>query len=197
MSRRNAIGICLFVAAGVLLATACARPGRVHGIAVTGFLEDYSHLERGQAGQARLIFVDVHADFSGYNAIIVDPVEAIGVSPDLARHAQELDAQLREQLALAFQLTTEPGPGVAHLRLALTRATTRRIGIECEVLDSATNRQLIAAVADQTPASIDQPDASSDEKIAFALARWAELIRMRLATFRDFDAGEKAIDGAR
>jgi hypothetical protein len=97
----------------------------------TTFLGDYSMLREGGDGRALLVYIDPHADFKAYNAILLDPVrlyasgkhEMEKVTPeDRQKILDYADATLREQLSIDYMLVDEPGPGVMHLRVAITEA---------------------------------------------------------------------------
>lgn len=183
----------------LVFSVGCQNSRRVHGVPVSGFLGDYSQLEKGRGGQARLVYINPESDFSDYTSVIVDPVTTAGTDdPDdsLERHAKYFDAAIREEIARAFRVVDTPEPGALRIRVALTDATESRLVIECEVLDALSGTRLVAAVADRSPQAIAGEDVTAADVLPRALTRWAELIRKRLATFRDFDAAEKQSEGS-
>jgi hypothetical protein len=97
--------------------------------AFSGFLGYYGRLQPGGPGQALYRYVDPSANWSQYNAIIVDPVtfwdsEDSSVSTDdqqlLCEYFQN---QLKQDLSKYFSIVDQPGPGVMRLQGALTNAS--------------------------------------------------------------------------
>lgn len=131
----------------LLALAACA--GRSVGDEGSGFLDDYSALEKGRGDEAQLLYIDPEASFASYDRIIVDPVTvwtAGEPSEELRELADHLDAALREQLAREFALVEDSSPGTLRLRAAITGWTVSGISAEAEILDAATDRRLVAAV---------------------------------------------------
>jgi hypothetical protein len=152
-----------------------------------GFLNDYTQMSPGRAGQTNLVFIDGEADFSTYSKIVVDPVFAWAMPGDepteatraLAKH---FDEDLRRELALEFEVVDEPSAGTLLLRSALASRDGLSAVLEVEILDGETERRVITAV--------DQRDLEQGH-VAIQTDAWAVLIRNRLATFRQFDAATR------
>ena len=149
--------------------------------AVSGFLGDYSQLQPGRGNQARLLYIDHDANFARYDSIVVDRVAAWRDSQELQPLAKHLDAALRRELQADFELLAEPRNGSLRLRAAVAVAG-EFLSIEVEVLDATSMERLVAAVDDRSVPSQDSAEARSD------LDAWADTVRMRLVSFRDFDA---------
>ena len=64
------------------------------------------------------------------------------------------------------------------------------LGIEIEVLDAASDARLVAAVDERRVSGVAHDRARAQREVE--LTRWAEVIRDRLATFRSFDAAQRA-----
>jgi hypothetical protein len=97
----------------------------------TTFLGDYSMLQEGGKDRALLLYINPRADFSAYNAIVMDPVrlyasgkhEMENLSPEERQTILNYaDATIREQLSREYTLVDEPGPRVLHVRVAITEA---------------------------------------------------------------------------
>lgn len=141
-----------------------------------------------------------------YAAFIVEPMECLaqqtvrGVAMDDAERTA-LAAALREEtvrsLATVYSIVTEPGPGVATIRAAITGvAASRRdpvtgelrIGgasVEMEIVDSVTRERLAAAVEADIVDDAGEPDAAdpfSDARLVFK--HWAARLNLWL---RDAD----------
>ncbi len=194
----------LAVLATLVALSACgnAPPPAVE---TSGFLGDYSQLEKGRGDQAQLIYINSEAHFARYDKMMVDPVvvwsgEQAATSDasaeDLQALADSLGASLREQLQLEFELVESPGPGTMRLRSAITAVHESDVSIEVEILDAASGERLVA-VADARGGA----DEGGGGEPRWANAHeafdyWANRARARLAAFRRFDAAEAAHDKA-
>ncbi len=98
------------------------------GPAFSGFLGNYGRLQPGGEGQALYKYVNPSANWSQYNAIIIDPVtfwdsEDSSVSPqDQQDLCSFFSNKLRDDMAKYFSVADQPGPGVLRLQVALTNA---------------------------------------------------------------------------
>jgi hypothetical protein len=184
------------LASGVALATlalGCSGPAASRPqaeVQTLGFLETYEELAPGRTGQARLLFIDFEADFSGYERMIVAPVVAWEGGDREKRLAGAFDAALREQLATEFDLVDTAQAGTLRLRSAVAMKTPSLLGIEVEVLDTASGTRLVAAVDERPVSGVDHERAQAQRDAE--LARWAGIIRTRLAALRSFDAAQRA-----
>ncbi len=118
----------------LLLAAGCRTTRQTRSVETSGFLGDYSQLEEGKRGQAQLVYVNPRADFSRYDAVLLDSVtvwQAEGSKPISDEDAQVLTDYfynaLHEEISKDFQVTAHPGPGVLRLRAALTEAKGARV----------------------------------------------------------------------
>lgn len=131
----------------------------------SGFLEDYSRLEPSPMHDGAMY--EQWTELGGYERFIVDPMQVlprltVDGAPITPAIADELSASLREEVVDAlraggFSIETEPGPGVARVRGAITELQrSRRIegkpiviggaSAEVEITDSVTGKRLGAAV---------------------------------------------------
>jgi hypothetical protein len=170
----------------VAIGLACAT-----GNEPSGFLGDYAQLEKGRGNQARLVYFHLEADFSAYDAIIVDPVvvwdaEKAGPSLDpteeAKRQADYFRQALRERLAEVYQLVEVSNPRTLRLRMAIIDGLSG-VNIECELIDSVSRERLVAAVDHRKLSAV---PAAADAKRVYD--QWALIIRNRLVALRDFDA---------
>lgn len=117
----------------VVLMTALAIGGCAAGQAKkakpSGFLGDYSGLQKGGEGQAQLVYVASQIKFSKYTKIIIDPVtiwrnaDTADIPPGEALDLiDDLDDVLRITLDDHYTIVKEPGPDVLRLRVAITEA---------------------------------------------------------------------------
>jgi hypothetical protein len=129
MTRRQLVA--LIVVSLMLPLGGCGKTHQAPKIQTSGFLNDYSQLEKGGKGEAQLIYLHPDIDLKDYDRILMEPVR-VYVRPDtkLSQLRQldiqdiinYLDSALREQLKGEYQLVDRPGPGVMRMRVAITEA---------------------------------------------------------------------------
>jgi len=95
----------------------------------SGFLSDYSKLAPAADNPNTRLWIDKAFNFKPYQQILLDPVEVWvsptsqykGASPDvLKRMADNFTNAFKKALQPGYQLVDKPGPGVLHIRLAIT-----------------------------------------------------------------------------
>jgi len=122
-----------FILTLVLLAmTACATTQQANTVATSGFLDDYSILQKGAGdNEALLRYVNPIADWKKYTKVMIDPVQLwMGKSSSLRfipredriRLASVLFGKIRDGLLADYQVVREPGPHVMRISVALTEA---------------------------------------------------------------------------
>jgi hypothetical protein len=163
----------------VSVATALAVAGCAPKSGFSGFLGDYSQLERDPVLDNSLAYTNRSKDLKQYTKFILDPV-VVHFAPDAAGTAID-PADLKmladywrdeavKALSRHYTVVTEPGPGVLRLRAAITgikknvplasvRSITKApdIGLggasmEAEALDARTGER-VAAVVDSRSGS--------------------------------------------
>ena len=186
----------LTVLSAVVVLTSCATSGRPPG--TSGFLGDYSGLVPGRADQARLIYFYPAADFSKYDAILIDPIQiwdakesgqAISPSAELSEEARYFHETLRRQLAGTYRVIDVPEGNAMRLRVGFTSGPGSRGDIEAELTDALTLQRLAAAVDNVQAVAPGRAYGTDDLTPLFD--RWAERLRDRLSALRDFDASQK------
>jgi hypothetical protein len=196
-------GTVLMVACAAFIASGCSSAPAAK---TTGFLSDYSNLQR--AGEDSMRFVAAGNPLGRYDRFIVDPVQ-IFLHSEAAGH--EIPRANREEmtiyfrgalvnaLAPRFDIVSQPGPGVARIRVGITDIkkstvalnvlpTTRLAGaglggasVEAEIVDSVTGKQLAAIVEGRLANRINLPAGWSDLGDAKAVMDdWAQRLRERL-----------------
>jgi hypothetical protein len=118
---------------GLLLGlTACSTTRQVtKGVEESGFLSDYSQLEKGGKGQADLIYINTSADWARYSKVWIKPVELWHADDPksklggLSKEKQQmlvdyLHTSLHEHLGKDFQIVDAAGPDVLVVRVAIT-----------------------------------------------------------------------------
>ncbi len=144
----------------MFVVTGCAATQEAKSVEKSGFLGDYSRLKEGQRGsffsqgaegEALLIYKNPAADWRKYKKIQLDPVtvwmsqkdsQLKDVSPeDRQRMAALLWSKLDESLRNDYEMTSQPGPDVMHIQVAITEAGSSNV-----VLDMVTSIYLPAKV---------------------------------------------------
>jgi hypothetical protein len=127
MRRRPAGSLALIV----VVVAACASHRSATPRETSGFLDDYSLLRPGAAGEVALVYRNPQADWTSYDKILLEPVtlwrsgrKSLDAVPeeDLLRLVDDLETAVRRRLGEGFRLVEEPGPGVMRIRLAITEA---------------------------------------------------------------------------
>ena len=126
--------VILLVMLAVLVSSGCALTRQVLRVKESGFLGDYSQLRPGASGEAQLVFVAAGADFSAYDAIVIDSVavwEADGSKAISEEDGKLLTAQLyqalQDELSKDYRIVDRAGPGVLRLRAALSEAKAAKV----------------------------------------------------------------------
>lgn len=134
---RNTLLLCATIAMTCMLAACATQQARK--TSTTTFLGDYSMLKPGGDGKALFLYINPQADFEAYNAIWMDPVKLYAsgkhemekLTPeDRQKILNYADAAMREQLAKDYTLVDAPGPGVMHLRVAITEAKDANVTLD-------------------------------------------------------------------
>lgn len=131
-------------------------------VPATGFLSDYSRLE--PISETSYRYINPKYDLGNYGKFIVEKVEVLfdyGTQAEV-KNWDEVE-QLRTYMLRALKdaiepdltVVSQPGPGVARVRTALTnirRASAFKMGgvsMEIELIDSRTGEQIAAIVESQ------------------------------------------------
>lgn len=111
--------------------TACKTTRQVSEDKQSGFLGDYSMLQKGEKGQANYIYADTNANWAKYTKVWIKPLELwkaddpespIGKMSDESKQAlmDSFYASFYEALSNNFQIVDQGGPDVLILHAALT-----------------------------------------------------------------------------
>jgi len=120
----------LAVSLFVVAACAARRPAPP-SLEASGFLDEYSLLRPGQAGDVALVYRNPDAKWTAYDRVLFEPVtlwrsgrKSLDPVPegDLLRLVNDLETAVRRRLGDDFTLVEQPGPGVMRIRLAITEA---------------------------------------------------------------------------
>jgi hypothetical protein len=139
------VGLATMVILGGCSTTVESQPEAAKAVAsgeslppsVTGFLgADSSKLQPGPKGGAALSWVNPNAQWSKYNAIILDPVQFWAAADSKVSTSDQqvlveyfyntLKSNIEKQ---GYTITDQPGPNVIRLQVALMDATTATPGL--------------------------------------------------------------------
>jgi hypothetical protein len=121
------------------LGASCGTTYQARSVPESGFLGDYSQMQKGGDGAPLLFYRNPAADFGAYGRIRIDPVAGyVGEGGGLRKIAPEdrqalLDyfhAALRTRLAKDYEIVEEAGPGVLWLRVAVTDAKGSKVALD-------------------------------------------------------------------
>ncbi len=201
MSKTTTLFFWAALCGGVL--AGCAAP--VKEGERTGFISDYSSLgEKENNGYSY-----VSDGIADYTKFCVDPVEMLyqpneGDTTFSDEQLEELSAYFKTKIEEAltrdegYELVTEPGPGVARFRAAITqvddtigilnillytRITGAGLGgaaMEAEIVDSVTGEQLAALVRWGSGRRVLRAGLTETGDAKILIKRWAKDIRRRI-----------------
>ncbi len=190
-----------FVLLSVFVIGACAtidEPER------TGFLSDYSKLERTNDGQWRYL----SGRIADYSKFYIEPISDLMSPSNREKFSAEDIEELKEHFVTkitaaltkddGYEVVSGPGPGVATLRLAITeidasiaalnitiytKATGAGLGgiaAEGEVVDSVSGEQILAAIRWGAGSRVLRAGLSKLGDAKLVINQWAEDSRKRL-----------------
>ena len=111
--------------------SACATTQQARHVETSGFLEDYSQLQKGKAGEALLVYINPEADFSAYDKVLLDDVtiwRAVDSNledvpeEEIEELALGLHEAMVENLKEDYEIVHRAGPGTLRVRVAITEA---------------------------------------------------------------------------
>lgn len=137
MTNPRSLGIAAFLGAALVLC-GCMRSHRVADVEYSGFLHDYTRLERGGRNEAMYRWVKPGVDWTRYDKCMLDPVEmwrAKSGSRDLSdREAQELTNYLYVALHRALSdyvtMVDQPQRGAVRYEVAITSVNRRNVVLD-------------------------------------------------------------------
>jgi len=175
----------------------------------TGFISDYGRLHKAEAGAMRFISPELRE----YKCYMVDPVE-MRIQRDVLKPNEraEVAAYMRDALtrilkAQGFDLTNQPGPGVARVRVAITDVQLSKwylnlhpaskvtgagsggASMEAEVIDSVTGKQLAAVIQIGRGNQFELDTFSKLDDVKDVIDKWADNAAKRLKELRDSRGG--------
>lgn len=169
----------------------------------TGFLSSYKNLEPVEDNLMRYIGPEV----GQYSKFIIDPITvklydeetAEKVTPEDVSHLEQFFySELLKQKPERYEIVSQPGPGVARLRIALTNleksnpalnvlpqtkltgAGLGQASVEMEVVDSQTDVQLAAAIASETGSRFSFSGLSKWGDVEAVMKDWVKRLWLRV-----------------
>lgn len=130
--RRIATGTAVLALSAAVIASSfgcAATRARREKPELSGFLGDYSQLEKREGFPAALVYIDPDAQWSRYDSIVLDSVTlwASKETADLTEEEKQMltdtmFTKLHEQFGKYFVLRSQPGPSTLRVRAAITEA---------------------------------------------------------------------------
>ena len=197
-------------AAVAMLLTLVANAGCVHTPPPaprdwSGFLDDYSRLRLGDAGDLPFVYRNPKAQWTGYDKILVEPValwrsgkNALAPIPeaDLVHLVARFEHAVRTRLGKGFQLVREPGPNTLRLRLAITEARATDPVVDVLTATPEDDTALTGPLGSELAAFVaaaaiegELSDAASGELLAQGIDRRSAGAPPRIATWEALDRG--------
>lgn len=116
---------------------ACATTQQANTVATSGFLDDYSILQKGTGGHEALQrYVNPIVEWKKYTKVMLDPVQLwVGKGSSLRSIPRDerirltylLHGKIRDALLADYRVVREPGPHVMRISVALTEAETSNV----------------------------------------------------------------------
>ena len=192
---RTSTTLLLVVALCVTFVACTATRGLRGKPAPSGFLGDYSQLEKNPEYPAAEVYVNPDADWMSYSAIILDSVtlwvkgqEGTRLTPEEKQMLTDtLYRALHDQLSAQFQLAERPQPGALRMRVALTQVKGANVPLRTVTTVIPQLRILAAAAALSTNVAYTVGTATIEGEILDAITH------RRLAAAVDSRAGNKAL----
>jgi hypothetical protein len=187
----------------VIVGLAVMLGGCAKKVQQTGFLSTYKNLEPISDNTMRYIGPNV----GEYSKFIIDPITvklydektAKKVEPNDVKHLEEfLYSEIIKDKPDRYEIVSEPGPGVAKLRIALTNleksnpalnvlpqtkltgAGLGQASVEMEAVDSQTDVQLAAAIISETGSRFSFSGLSKWGDVEAVMKDWAKRIWLRV-----------------
>ncbi len=105
---------------------------RREAVEPSGFLHDYSQLKENDQYKAYLVYINPKANWSNYNAIMIDSVSLWAKEDKLSPEDRQMLTSIMynalfDTLAKNFAIVKSPGMNVLRLRMALTEAEQSKV----------------------------------------------------------------------
>lgn len=122
------------------LMVGCSNTTRDRNVDYSGFLGDYSMLEKGGSDQAERRYLRPHVDWASYDKILLDPVtlwrgdesKRDGTPPkDAQKMVNYFYAIIKKDLEeQGFEIVAAPAPGTLRLQVAITKLEESHVAMD-------------------------------------------------------------------
>lgn len=136
ITKRTKAPVLAVLVVGLLVVAGCtATRGRRGEPEESGFLRDYSQLQKSPDYPAALVYVRPGVQWSRYNSVQLESVGLWGSetttlsAEDRQMLTDTLYRSLYDELSKYFTVTNQPGPDTLRLRVALTQAQGAKVGL--------------------------------------------------------------------
>lgn len=178
------------VVACLVLAVGCAPlRQRREAVEPSGFLGDYSQLQKNDQYPAYLIYINPAANWSKYNAIILDSVSLWGTADKLSDEDRQKIAGIMynaiyDALSKNFNIVTATGPNVLRLRGAITEAQGSKVALNVvtSVIPQARLLTTVGGMAADTANIVGEASAEMEVIDSVTLQRLAAAVDRQTGT---------------
>jgi hypothetical protein len=191
-------GLSLSLLLGLAIA-GCAASRQPRGeVEPSGFLRNYSQLEPGKDGQAKLVYINPVVDWAGYTAMQFESVtlwpgkegHLASLSPeDQQMLADRLYQAVHDAVSKEIKMVSAPGPGVMRVRVALTEADSTNVVLNAVATVVPQIRTVSTLVGLAANTSMTVGSASVEGEVLDSLTN------QRLAAFVDERVGQRSLRG--
>lgn len=136
MTMHGRMMVLAFLVAVPLVVGGCAATrGRRGEPEESGFLRNYSQLQKNPDYPAALVYIKPDVKWANYNSVQIDSAglwvnEDTSISEeDQKQLTDDLYTALHTELSKYFVVTNQPGPNTLRLRVALTEAQGAKVGL--------------------------------------------------------------------
>jgi len=183
----------------ILVIAGCAASRQPRGeVAESGFLRNYSQLEPGKDGQAKLVYINPQASWSRYTGLQFESVtlwpgkdgKLASLSPeDQQMLVDRLYKAVSDAVSKEIELVSSPGPGVMRLRVALTEASSTNVVLNAvaTVVPQIRAASTLVGLAANTSLTVGSATIEGDVTDS--------LTHERLAAFVDERIGQRSLQG--
>lgn len=122
--------IAFILIVSMALMVGCARTKQASITYQTGFLGDYSKLQKGEAGEEVLVYKNQKADWAAYDKVLLDPVTVWRGEKSQEEGIPEADIQimidnfyglLNAELSKDYKMVTKPESGTLRIQVAVSK----------------------------------------------------------------------------
>ena len=122
--------VAIILIAIIVLTVGCARTKQARTTKQTGFLGDYSKLQKGEAGEEVLVYKNPKANWTAHDKVLLDPITAWRGEKSQREGIPEEDIQtmidnfyglLNAEISQDYTMVTKPKSGTLRIQVAVSK----------------------------------------------------------------------------